>query len=183
MVKTVTDLHIPVTAVGNNMMISRKAYESVGGYENIPFSVTEDFQLFKETLKKGWSYRNLLNEEVLAYSKPTESFPHLIKQRKRWMTGALQLPLILVICLITQSVFFPVILYTMFVFPLWGGLIWIIKIILQQVFIALVMRKMNAWAGLQKYFILFEIYSSLLSAFLLLYYVLPFKVEWKGRRY
>lgn len=183
MVQTVSELRIPVSAVGNNMMISRKAYESVGGYETIPFSVTEDFQLFKETLKKGWGYKNICNPEVLAISKPMQDLGLLIKQRKRWMTGAFQLPFILVLCLFIQAIFFPVILLTLFVFPVWGALAWMAKILLQQVFIALVMRRMNTWSGLLKYFIFFEIYSCLFGAFMLVYYILPVKVEWKGRKY
>lgn len=183
MIKTVSDLRIPVTAVGNNMMIARKAYESVGGYENIPFSITEDFQLFRETLKKGWAYKNIVNAEVLAYSKPAENISHLLKQRKRWMTGAFRLPWLLVVCLLIQSLFFPVMVITLVLFPVWGVLLWMSKILLQQVYIALVMRRMNAWSGLLKYFVLFEIYSGLLSFFLLIYYILPVRVEWKGRKY
>jgi cellulose synthase/poly-beta-1,6-N-acetylglucosamine synthase-like glycosyltransferase len=49
MVKVSSDLNMPVSAVGHNMVISREAYQSVGGYENIPFSVTEDLELFKQT--------------------------------------------------------------------------------------------------------------------------------------
>jgi cellulose synthase/poly-beta-1,6-N-acetylglucosamine synthase-like glycosyltransferase len=181
MVKTVSDLGIPVTAVGNNMMISREAYEAVGGYEKVPFSVTEDYELFKQVLKKGYKYKNLMNEEVLAISKPAEDFNQLIKQRKRWMRGAVDLPKILVLCLFIKSIFLPFIIIAMIMFPIWGALLWMSKILLQQVFMALVMRRINLWSGLLKYFILFEVYSGLLPVFMLFYYALPTKVVWKGR--
>jgi cellulose synthase/poly-beta-1,6-N-acetylglucosamine synthase-like glycosyltransferase len=183
MVRTVSDLNIPVTAVGNNMVISRKAYESTGGYENIPFSLTEDFQLFRETLKRGWTYKNLLNTEALAYSKPAESFQKLLMQRKRWMTGAFQLPFILVLFLSVQAFFLPLIIVTLFLFPAWGGLLWMCKILLQQVFIALTLRRIRNGSSLLKYFLLFEIYSGFLSFFLMIFYILPVKVEWKGRKF
>ncbi len=35
----------PLSAIGNNMSYRKSAYLEVGGYEKIPFSVTEDFQL------------------------------------------------------------------------------------------------------------------------------------------
>lgn len=181
MVKTVSDLGIPVTAVGNNMMISREAYESVGGYENVPFSVTEDYELFKQVLKKGYKYKNLMSEEVLAISKPAENFNQLIKQRKRWMRGAVDLPKILVLCLFLKSIFLPFIIIALIMFPMWAALLWMGKILLQQIFMALVMRKIQLWNGLLKYLILFEIYSGLLPVFMLFYYTLPTNVVWKGR--
>lgn len=183
MVKTVSDINIPVSAVGNNMMISREAYESVGGYENIPFSVTEDLQLFNETLKKGWAYRNVIDHEVLANSNPVETLSKLIKQRKRWMTGAVKLPFILVLSLFVQAIFFPMIIAMLFIFPALGLILWITKILLQQVFTALVMRRMKVWPGALKYFIIYEIYTNVFAFFLLIYFALPYKVEWKGRKY
>jgi cellulose synthase/poly-beta-1,6-N-acetylglucosamine synthase-like glycosyltransferase len=183
MVKTVSDMGIPVTAVGNNMLISRQAYESTGGYGKIPFSITEDFELFRQALKKGWKYRNLFNQETLAVSKASPSLKDLLRQRKRWMTGALQLPWILVLCLFTQSLFLPLIVTTLIVFPLWGMLLWIIKILLEQVYLALLMRRLNLWDTLLKYSLLFEIYSGILSVIVLVYYALPTGVTWKGRRY
>ncbi|HAA14892.1 MAG TPA: family 2 glycosyl transferase, partial [Cytophagales bacterium] len=36
----------PVTSAGNNMLVTREAYQAVGGYEKLPFSVTEDFVLY-----------------------------------------------------------------------------------------------------------------------------------------
>jgi cellulose synthase/poly-beta-1,6-N-acetylglucosamine synthase-like glycosyltransferase len=45
----------PVSCIGNNMSFRKKAYEKIGGYENIPFSVTEDFRLLMEIHK----YKNI----------------------------------------------------------------------------------------------------------------------------
>ena len=44
-------LNIGTTCMGNNMLITREAYESVGGYRGIPFSVTEDYELYKKISK------------------------------------------------------------------------------------------------------------------------------------
>lgn len=43
MIKVTSDVGHLLTAVGNNMLISQEAYRRVGGFEGLPFSVTEDF--------------------------------------------------------------------------------------------------------------------------------------------
>ncbi|WP_055562446.1 glycosyltransferase [Hymenobacter sp. AT01-02] len=70
LVQIVTDLGRPVTAMGNNMLVTRAAYQATGGYEALPFSVTEDFELFKAVLLRGYSSRNLFRPEILAESEP-----------------------------------------------------------------------------------------------------------------
>ncbi len=39
------NLGVPLSCIGNNMAYRRKAYDLVGGYQGIKFSVTEDFAL------------------------------------------------------------------------------------------------------------------------------------------
>jgi cellulose synthase/poly-beta-1,6-N-acetylglucosamine synthase-like glycosyltransferase len=183
MVKIVSDLNIPVSAVGNNMMISKEAYLSTGGYENIPFSVTEDFELFRQTLKRGWRFKNLQSQDVLAFSKPIKNWRALFHQRKRWLTGARNLPLVLSTCLFLQSIFLPVILLTWFIQPWVGIVLWGFKILLKQVFIGIELKRLNLSLQPLKYFLLFEIYTGLFSIALLLYHILPTKINWKGRKY
>lgn len=183
MVKVVSDQNMPVSAVGNNMSISRVCYNSVGGYENIPFSVTEDFELFRQVLKKGWNYKNLLNAPVLAYTKGIESFWKLVLQRKRWMHGAMQLPLVLIALLTLQALFFPFILALLIICPLYGVIAWMLKIILQNSFNALVLKRMHLNFDLIKYIFVYEIYSGILATIMLVYYWVPDKIVWKGRKY
>ena len=84
--------NIPITAMGNNMAVTRKAYDAVGGYEAIPFSITEDYALFRAILDKGFRFVQLFDRRVLAISKPTPTFSQLLIQRKRWMHGAISIP-------------------------------------------------------------------------------------------
>jgi cellulose synthase/poly-beta-1,6-N-acetylglucosamine synthase-like glycosyltransferase len=65
LVRLLTDHGVPVAAVGNNMLVTRAAYESSGGYEALPFSVSEDLQLFERVVKQGWQYRNLIDPHAL----------------------------------------------------------------------------------------------------------------------
>ena len=183
MIKLISDKNMPVSAVGNNMSISRECYNSVGGYENIPFSITEDFELFRQVIRKEWNYKNLLNVDVLAYTKGIESFDKLILQRKRWMHGAMQLPPVLIALLTLQALFFPFILVLLFLYPFYGIMAWALKIVLQNSFNALVLKRMNLNFELLKYIFIYEIYSGILATTTLVYYWIPGKIVWKGRKY
>jgi cellulose synthase/poly-beta-1,6-N-acetylglucosamine synthase-like glycosyltransferase len=78
--------------MGNNMAVRRTAYDAVGGYENLPFTVVEDYQLFTEIIQHRFSFGHLFNREVLATTRPLPDWKSWLQQRKRWMIGALQLP-------------------------------------------------------------------------------------------
>jgi cellulose synthase/poly-beta-1,6-N-acetylglucosamine synthase-like glycosyltransferase len=78
----------PFTAVGNNLSVSRAAYDKIGGYRSIPFSVTEDYALFHAvTAKGGYQARFPLDPATLVFSQPCGSFRQLYHQKKRWFTG------------------------------------------------------------------------------------------------
>jgi cellulose synthase/poly-beta-1,6-N-acetylglucosamine synthase-like glycosyltransferase len=182
MVRVAAAANVPVSAVGNNMLITKEAYWSTGGYENIPFSVTEDFELFRQTLKKGWKYKNLANEAVLSYSKPMESFLRVLVQRKRWMQGAVKLPWPMVVFLTIQTLFLPFILLTLFLFPVAGVCIWFGKIFLHNLFNFMFLKRLKQNNDILIYAIPYEIYSGILYVSLMVFFLIP-GVKWKGRRY
>lgn len=82
----------PMTAIGNNMGITREAYDSVGGYESLPFSITEDFGLFVAV--REWNYPTLFiwNPAACSDTWAAPSLPELIHQRRRWLRGGLSGP-------------------------------------------------------------------------------------------
>ena len=82
----------PMTAMGNNMLITRAAYQATGGYEALPFSVTEDFALFEAVNGHGFGFRQLFEPAVRAVSLPIGSWPALVRQRLRWLRGVAALP-------------------------------------------------------------------------------------------
>ena len=182
MVKVITDLNQPVTSMGNNMAITKEAYLSVGGYENIPFSITEDFELFKQVRKMGSHVEQLFNTGVLAYSLPASSVHQILNQRKRWMKGAVQLPLSIVALLFFQALYFPGIV-TLAIFQ-WKAalLLMILKIILQSLFILRVKATLRMETNPLK-LAFYEVYSFLLSVSSSIFFLLPVKTVWKGRKY
>lgn len=182
MVKVANDLGYTATALGNNMAVSRKAYDAVGGYERIPFSVTEDFELLKQIKKKGYKGNQRYHQGVLAWSAPEPNWKRLLHQRKRWMKGAFQLPWIIVGILAIQALFFPALLLVLWADPMVGLLTLSVKILCQSAFIYYAMSKIGHKGNLFL-LIFYECYSIMLSMTLLFFYVLPLKLNWKGRKY
>lgn len=184
-IKILSDLKIPTTAMGNNMMITKEAYEAVGGYENIPFSITEDFAIFQEITKKCYDFKHIINEKITAFSKPILGFINLLQQRKRWMNGALQMPFYLKSLLFLQALFLPFLIILSFISPFWALTFLLGKLILDSFSVSLVLLKTKI-KKIWKYLLLmpvFTLYQSCLAFVLLIFYFLPIKTKWKGRSY
>jgi len=82
----------PLSAVGNNMSFRRKAYDDVGGYAGVGFSVTEDFVLFKAIgYKTKWKVRYPVSKETLVWSEPCQNVKELYQQKKRWGKGGVDI--------------------------------------------------------------------------------------------
>ncbi|MCA8830878.1 glycosyltransferase [Hymenobacter pini] len=183
LVQVVTDLGRPVTAMGNNMLVTRAAYESTGGYEALPFSVTEDFELFKAILRQGYGYRNLFQPEVLAESLPMYTWRGLLHQRRRWLRGVEQLPGWLQACLALYGSFYPLLAVLAVVAGWhWAAGVWAAKIGLQGWLAAKCFRRVGRRPPLEL-LLLFELYTLALTGSLVVFRLLPLRFEWKGRQY
>lgn len=86
--------NIPVSVIGNNLSIRKAAYEDIGGYRNIPFSVTEDVALFQSVWNSGkWKVRFKANNDLLVKSQPPGSFFTWWRQKHRWVIGGKEIRL------------------------------------------------------------------------------------------
>ena len=165
------------------MLITRQAYQETGGYENMPFSVIEDVQLFKEVIKRGYTSLNIFDAGVLAVSAPALSWSALLQQRKRWMLGIRYLPWYMSVILIIYASFYafclPFVAYTSVTTVI---LIFLTKLFLQTIFIKQCLQRlrlqMPVWL-----LIFFEFYTIFVSLISILFFLLPFKVRWKERSY
>jgi hypothetical protein len=173
---------IPITAMGNNMMTTREAYHSTGGYQHLPFSITEDYQLFRCILAKGFNFRQAFNPGVLAFTAPAGSWRQLLQQRKRWMTGAMQLPWHQKVFVFAEALLVPAVVALGCYHPLWAGLLLALRValIVGEVYGALGRlgqrgRFRDVWPYLPYHF--------LIVTANVLYYLLPVPVVWKGRKY
>lgn len=183
MVQVVSDLGRPVTAMGNNMLVTRAAYEATGGYEALPFSVTEDFALFQAVLAAGFGFRQVFQATVRADSLPMPNWAALLRQRQRWLRGVAGLPLRLRLELLFFSGFWPALAALAWV----GGAglalcIWAAKILVQGALAFFAHRR----AGLRlrwQLLPLFEGYTLALTAAIGFFQLFGGAVVWKGRRY
>lgn len=175
-------LGIPGTAVGNNMIIRKEAYESTGGYAEIPFSVTEDFSLYKAVRKKGWLTRNILTAQSLNVSAPVYPFSALLHQRKRWLIGAKQLPLFWWLLFGLMASVMPALIVLAFYYPLWAFQLWLIKFVLQSLFILVVQHRIGLRKQIGK-LLLYEGYGWFVSICTQVFFLLPVGMEWKKRTY
>lgn len=175
---------IPLTGVGNNMAVSRLAYDAVGGYESIPFSITEDYKLFKVMCEKGpYSFKFLYQPQTLCFSEPIQGLGQLLRQRRRWFKGGAEivwynqlfflLNLLVNPCLIAMAFFSPMQWFLGFL----GG-----KLVLDFLYLGVATGKLGKLQWLL-WFGFYEVYYVLSTL------TMPFttrigrKVVWKGRTY
>ena len=178
----VSSLGVPVTAMGNNMAVSRVAYDAVGGYESLPFSVTEDFALFQAIIGKGYGFRNLLSEAVLARTKPVDTIRDFLQQRKRWMRGASKLPVWMVGSLYVNYLTLPLLLLMSWFSPALAIGLYIARLFGQTLILSFGLTRLQQ-TNLWPYALLFEPYQLLIGPLAVLFYLLPTQIDWKGRRY
>jgi cellulose synthase/poly-beta-1,6-N-acetylglucosamine synthase-like glycosyltransferase len=183
MMQVLSDMDMPVSTMGNNMMVTRKAYEATGGYESLPFSLTEDVQLFQEVLRRGFGVKNIFDAGVLAVSLPAPSWPALWQQRKRWMGGLRYLPWYMLVMVSLYGAFYPLslVLAYSYSWPL-AAAVFLAKVTLQTAFIHRCLRRLGLRLPTGVLF-LFEFYLIFASLITFLFFLLPGKIIWKDRKY
>ncbi len=174
--------NIPSTAVGNNMAISRKAYFSTGGYEQLPFSVTEDYKLFKAVRQKGWKTINMLHPDAVNVSAPAPDFNTLMNQRKRWLTGAKELPLYWWVIFGIFGLFIPAIVLVFALNPLFAMALYAAKFCLQSLTLLVQQKQLNLKTTLLQ-LVIYEVYTIMLTLLTACYFLTPKKLNWKNRYY
>jgi 1,2-diacylglycerol 3-beta-glucosyltransferase len=175
-------LGLKSTAVGNNMCFTKEAYLATGGYENMTFSVTEDFQLFKAIRAKGYESVNLLDKASLNISMAQNNFRNFLHQRKRWMIGAQDLPGYWLLIFGLQASFYPCLFLLLLVHTKLAFIIWVIKVVLQLFYIGLIQKKLKVkwhWPAILTY----EFYSLFIHFAMIGFYLYPVKMDWKERTY
>ncbi len=79
---------VPLSVLGNNFSFRKQAYEEVGGYRRMGFTIIEDFALMKTLTKKtSWKVLYPIDPDILVYSHPMPDFKRFCNQRKRWSAG------------------------------------------------------------------------------------------------
>ncbi len=173
---------VPITAMGNNMAVSRFAYNAVGGYRALPFSVAEDYTLFQAIVNQNYKFRHVLNEQVLAWTKPVGTLSQFLNQRKRWMRGATTLPAWMVASLYVNYLAGPLLLLLGLFSPVLAVTLYVIRLFGQTLIISFGLGRLRQ-TKLWPYALLFELYQLLIGPLSVLFYWLPTRINWKGRKY
>lgn len=173
----------PVSILGNNFGFRRTAYEQIGGYEKLGFSIIEDFALMRKILEHTkWRMRFALNADTAIFSFPSPTWGEYVDQRRRWAAGGKEVGGFAKLLMLTAFFAHVILLFATVLAPsaaFFGGVA------------VLLMDGLLIWRGtaalryraLLKYFPLFELYFILYSLVLALIVLFPLAVNWKGRRY
>jgi cellulose synthase/poly-beta-1,6-N-acetylglucosamine synthase-like glycosyltransferase len=174
---------IPATAVGNNMIVRKKAYWETGGYGAIKFSITEDYKLYSEVCAKGWKWKNIMNPQVLAYSLPTTGFFKLLHQRKRWLSGGKALPWYWWVLFGIFGLYYFIIPALLFTQPIAAVALIMAKFGLQYLHIHRIYSLINEPQPPILTHIKYEFYLFILTISTAIFFIIPVKTVWKGRAY
>ena len=176
--------NIPLTGVGNNLSVHRSAYDRVGGYRNLPFSVTEDYTLVQAIWQvTKMRVRYPLKPETLVQSKPCASWRDLFRQKQRWGVGGLEM--VLPGLLLTAPHFA---MHLSILVGFFGASAPVLvvavagKLAGDFLFLWKPIHALKKY-GLLKYFLLFELYYSIYGTLIPFVALLSKKVVWKERAF
>lgn len=178
-------LGIPLTCMGNNFAFRRSAYEQVGGYQGVGFSVTEDFALLKAIAQRtSWKIRFTIKRECLVKTKPMKNWKDFFSQRKRWAVGGGSVhkfgKILIGVSVLTNLILIGSIIFShnyIFILTLF-------LILLASDFILLSVSTKQLHTKLHlKYLPFYRIFFIVYSTVLLVDLLLNRKVTWKGIQY
>ncbi len=169
------------TALGNNMLMSREAYDKIGGFENMSFSLTEDFALNKAFVGAGYKPKFAWGLESHAHTEPVSGFKEMINQRRRWLVGISQVTLFLRFLILLFVIEFPIIVVAIVLnFGLWP--IVFLWLVLKFKVVLLRSGRIGEFKMLL-YLPLYQVLVSLVSGALFFFSLKNKNITWKDRGY
>jgi cellulose synthase/poly-beta-1,6-N-acetylglucosamine synthase-like glycosyltransferase len=173
----------PVSILGNNFGFRREAYEQIGGYEKLGFSIIEDFALMRKIAEKTpWRVRFALDAATAIFSFPSPTWREYIDQRRRWAAGGKEVGTFAKFLMLIAFLARLGLLLAAFFSPL-VALFGLAAILLVDALLLWRCAAVLQYQSLLKYFPLFEIYFLIYSLVLAMTVIFPATVAWKGRRY
>jgi len=172
---------IPMGCIGNNFAITREAYDRVGGYRGMKFSVTEDFALFQAVIRSGGRAAFPCTRGISMVTMPSATLVEVLRQKQRWARGGIEMGwkgksvLVVAVFMMIALTIAP------FVSPVaWAG-VWGAKFLCDLLVVLPNTRRLGRLDTL-RYFPVFEFYfiaQALVTPLLLI----NRKVVWKGREF
>ena len=169
----------PVGVVGNNMAFRKSAYEAVGGYRGIHFSVTEDFALFKAMHSAGSRAVYSCSYDSHVLTAPFTTLSEVLRQKHRWGRGGIESSVHGYSILVVAFFMLVALLMAPFVSPIVWGVVWGTKFLADLVLLLPAMKELRQLHGL-KGFIPFQFYF-IAQAVVVPMLLVNRNVVWKGR--
>ncbi|MDP4199795.1 MAG: glycosyltransferase [Bacteroidota bacterium] len=177
------NVNIPLSVIGNNISVRRAAYEDVGGYRTIPFSVTEDYALFQAIWrKKPWKVSFPLHGDLTVMSQPCPNFRAWWRQKHRWVKGGESLKALGYLIFIIGLLGHAAMIAALFVLPVAAALAVIAIKWSADLLIILPVLTRTSKQSLLKFFPIYEVYLALFI-FSMPIMMMQKNVKWKGRVY
>ncbi len=173
----------PLSIIGNNFAFRRAAYDAVGGYEKIGFSIIEDFALMRAINgQTKWRVIFPIDARTTMVSKPARDWRGFYEQRQRWAAGGKEVGMLAGIFMLLA-----------FLGHLASFVAWLVSIPLALIclFILVSSDLLLLWKAaarlerkdLLKVFPFFEMYYFFYSFAFAPTVLLPATVRWKGVQY
>lgn len=176
-------LGVPLSIIGNNFAIRRAAYDAVGGYPQIGFSIIEDFALMRAIhAQTTWQIIFPLAPQIAITTTPAATWRAYYMQRQRWAAGGKEVGLLAKTFMLVAFLGHLACLVAGFIsFPLLG----LCGLILASADFLLLWHSARALGRRQllAIFPLFELYYFLYSFFFAPTVLFPATVRWKGTQY
>ena len=172
---------LPGSCMGNNMLISKAAYNEIGGQSALGYSIVEDRDLLIAAMKKGFIATPAVPFLPIAETAPCRTLNQLFHQTLRWLKGGLSgsfslLPAILLLGF--QNVIF--LLSIIGILPVFLTWISLVNFILLAIFTFTGFKKI----GSKENILFFPLYYGflLVETVLMILPVLIISPVWKKRR-
>lgn len=175
------NLGVGLTAWGNNMLISKKDYDSVGGHQSLPKTIVEDVGLLRQILRARG--RLIVNRDphAVATTRPVNQIWQLLHQRKRWMKGLAGLNPVFWLGPLIKLLFWPCAIYLSILSPQWLLVVFGV-LVLRLLIIRMAFRVIGNNLSVID-LLIFEIYDFVFYLITFAFYLIPIRVVWKDRTY
>ena len=176
-----TEAGVPGTAMGNNLALRREAYEAVGGYPGLRFSVTEDHALYAALARTRWRLRFPIRPPTLVRTFPARDLAHAYRQRRRWTRGGLRAGPTLWGAYVLAYLAHAVPLVGLVLAPAAGLIALVVKTGADAFHLSAVLRRSGAGSLRPGPFLLFEAWVFFYMSTLPIALLLAPRIRWKGR--
>jgi cellulose synthase/poly-beta-1,6-N-acetylglucosamine synthase-like glycosyltransferase len=173
-----------MSCIGNNLAFTKNAYNKVGGYKSIGFSVTEDLALMRKLNELSDSRIVFpVRYESLVMTEPCITLKELTSQKRRWFRGGTGINFL---GYVTGFELYTANLLIAFGYFFIGFKLWIILSVLIILSMILLMSRTALRLQANKLFTIFPIFTAYFAIYGLLLPLSFFfgtKINWKGRKF